>query len=351
LLTHASFRELTAGYAADMAAKRQGRVAVVTGASAGVGRATAIELARRGDSVALIARGEEGLAGAERDVAEAGGRALAIPTDVADHRAVERAAEQTEAELGPIDVWVNDAMATIFSPFSAVEPDEFQRAAEVTFLGFVWGTRSALNRMRPRNRGVIVQVSSALAFRGIPLQSAYCASKHAIKGFTESVRTELMADGSDVKLSMVHLPAVNTPQFDVGRTRMSRHPMPVPPIYQPEVPARAIAWATEAAPRDHYVGAPVWKTIWGNRIAPWAADLYLARKGIDSQLTDQAIDPRARDDNLFDPASGDRGAHGDFDDQARSHALTSWIGRHSGVATAVAAAGALGAGAALASRR
>jgi NAD(P)-dependent dehydrogenase (short-subunit alcohol dehydrogenase family) len=315
------------GYAAGMARKHSGRVVVVTGASAGVGRATAIELAREGTTVALLARGEEGLAGAERDVADAGGRGLAIPTDVADPQAVEAAAEQVEVELGPIDAWVNDAMATIFSPFAAVEPDEFRRATEVTYLGYVWGTRAALQRMRPRDRGVIVQVSSALAFRGIPLQSAYCGAKHAIKGFTESVRTELLADGSSVKLSMVHLPAVNTPQFEIGRTRLPRHPQPVPPIYEPEVPARAIAWATEHAPRDHYVGAPVWKTIWGNRLAPWLADRYLARNGESSQQTEQSIDPRARNDNLFDPAPGDPGTHGEFDDGSRSHALTSWVAR------------------------
>jgi NAD(P)-dependent dehydrogenase (short-subunit alcohol dehydrogenase family) len=322
-----------------------GRVVVITGASAGVGRATALELAKQGDAIALLARGEDGLAAAEREVAEAGARALAIPTDVADPEAVEQAAQRVESELGPIDAWVNDAMATIFSPFAAIEPEEFRRATEVTYLGFVWGTRAALERMRPRDRGVVVQVSSALAFRGIPLQSAYCAAKHAIKGFTESVRTELIADGSAVRLSMVHLPAVNTPQFEVGRTRLPRHPQPVPPIYQPEVPARAIAWATHHAPRDHYVGAPVWKTIWGNRLAPWFADRYLARNGIDSQQTDESIDPRARNDNLFEPPPGDHGTHGEFDEGARSHALTSWVARNrmtiagaAGVAAALTAA-------------
>jgi NAD(P)-dependent dehydrogenase (short-subunit alcohol dehydrogenase family) len=320
-----------------------GRIAVVTGASAGIGRASAIELAARGYRVALLARGQDGLDAAAREILEGGsGEALAVPVDVADPAAVDVAATTVEEELGPIDVWVNDAMATIFSPFSEIEPEEYRRSTEVTYLGAVWGTRSALRRMRPRDRGTIVQVGSALAYRGIPLQSPYCGAKHAIKGFTESVRTELLHDGSGVRISMVQLPALNTPQFDIGRTKLPRHPQPVPPIYQPEVAARAIAWAAEHAPREHYVGAPVWKTIVGNKLAPWVADLYLARNGVKSQQTDEPVDHRP--DNLFAPVPGDHGSHGGFDDRARSHSAVSWAARHRRVLAGLAA-GAVAAGA------
>jgi NAD(P)-dependent dehydrogenase (short-subunit alcohol dehydrogenase family) len=303
------------------------RVVVVTGASAGIGRAVARELGQRGDRVALLARGEDGLAAAAAEIEEAGGRGLPVPADVADPAQVESAAEEAERELGPIDVWINDAMATVFAPFGEVEPDEFRRATEVTYLGAVWGTRAALRRMRSRDKGVIVQVGSALAYRGIPLQSAYCGAKHAMKGFTEAVRCELLHDGSNVKITMVQLPALNTPQFEVGRTRLGRHPQPVPPIYQPEVAARAIVWASEHAPREHYVGAPVWKTVWGNRIAPWFADRYLAKTGYDSQQTDEPVSP-SRPDNLFSPVPGDHGAHGSFDSDARSHSALDWATRH-----------------------
>jgi NAD(P)-dependent dehydrogenase (short-subunit alcohol dehydrogenase family) len=325
-----------------------GRVVVITGASAGVGRATALEFARRGDRVALLARGQDALAEASREISADGGEALSLSVDVADPGAVDAAASSVEEELGPIDVWVNDAMATVFSPFATIAPDEFRRSTEVTYLGAVWGTRAALDRMRPRDRGTIVQVGSALAYRGIPLQSAYCGAKHGIKGFTESVRTELLHDGSGVRISMVQLPALNTPQFEVGRTKLPRHPQPVPPIYQPEVAARAIVWAADRAPRQHYVGAPVWKTIWGNRLAPWIADLYLARNGYDAQQTDEPVDP-GRPDNLFAPVPGDHGAHGSFDDGARAHSVVSWAGRHRRPLAAGAAVLA-GAGAALAVR-
>ena len=324
-----------------------GRVVVVTGASAGIGRAVAIECGRRGDRVALLARGAEGLAGASRDVLAAGGEALALPTDVADPEAVDSAATAAEEELGPIDVWVNDAMATVFSPFAEIEPDEFRRSTEVTYLGAVWGTRAALRRMVPRDRGTIVQVGSALAFRGIPLQAPYCGAKHALKGFTEAVRTELLHDESGVRITMVQLPALNTPQFEVGRTKLPRHPQPVPPIYQPEVAARSIVWASERAPRQHYVGWSVWKTIWGNRLAPWFADRYLARTGYDAQQTDEPVAPD-RPDNLFTPVAGDHGAHGSFDSGARSHSTVAWIGRHrrllagAGLAATAAVGAALG---------
>ena len=323
-----------------------GRVVVITGASAGVGRATAREFGRNGDRVALLARGPDALAGASRDISADGGEALSLSVDVADPSAVDDAATTVEEELGPIDVWVNDAMATVFSPFAEIDPPEFSRATEVTYLGAVWGTRAALARMRPRDRGTIVQVGSALAYRGIPLQSAYCGAKHGLKGFTESVRTELLHDASGVRITMVQLPALNTPQFEVGRTKLPRHPQPVPPIYQPEVAARAIVWASERAPREHFVGAPVWKTVWGNKLAPWVADRYLARTGYEAQQTEESVGPD-RPDNLFAPVPGDHGAHGLFDDAARSHSVVSWAARHR-APLAAAATVAVAAGAALA---
>jgi NAD(P)-dependent dehydrogenase (short-subunit alcohol dehydrogenase family) len=318
------------------------RVVVVTGSSAGVGRAAAKAFAARGDRVALLARGEEGLAGAAAEVGGAGGEALAIPTDVADPEAVDAAAERVEQELGPIDVWVNDAMATVFSPFAEIEPAEFRRATEVTYFGCVWGTRAALRRMVARDRGVVVQVGSALAFRGIPLQAPYCAAKHAIEGFSESVRVELMHDRSAVRISMVHMPALNTPQFEIGRTKLPRHPQPVPPIYQPEVAAEAIVWISSHRRRQLYVGAPTLKTVIGNRIAPWLADIYLARTGYDAQQTEELVDPE-RPDNLFEPVPGDHGTHGRFDEGARAGSAVTWLSRHRGLVAGLAAAGAGGA--------
>jgi len=320
-----------------------GKVVVVTGASAGVGRAAARAFAARGDRVALVARGPESLEGAARDVREAGGEPLVVAADVADWEQVDGAAATIEAELGEIDVWVNDAMATVFAPFAEVEPDEFERATRVTYLGVVWGTRAALSRMRPRGRGVVVQVGSALAYRGIPLQSAYCGAKHAIKGFTESLRTELLHDRSGVHLTMVQMPALNTPQFEIGRTKLDRHPQPVPPIYEPEVAADAIVWASEHRRREIYVGGPTVKTIWGNKLAPALADVYLARNGFDAQLTEQPLNG-GREGNLFAPVPGDHGTRGRFED-SRRHSIQLALAKHrralAGAGLAVAGAAAL----------
>jgi NAD(P)-dependent dehydrogenase (short-subunit alcohol dehydrogenase family) len=324
-------------------------VAAVTGASAGVGRATARRLAEDGYDVALLARGHEGLDGARREVEQAGRRGLPIPTDVADHSQVEAAAERIESEWGPIDLWVNNAMVTVFSPFAEIDPEEFTRATEVTYLGVVWGTRSALKRMLPRDRGAIVIVGSALAYRGIPLQSAYCGAKHAVKGFFESVRTELVHDGSRVRISMVDLPGLNTPQFEHCRTRLPKQPQPVPPIYQPEVAADAIAWVGRSGEREVYVGAPTWKTIWGSRIAPRIADLYLGHTGYGSQQTDQPVNGD-RPDNLFSPVSRDEGAHGPFDERTRSRSPLLWVAKHRR-AVGAAAAGAAAAAAAVVVKR
>jgi NAD(P)-dependent dehydrogenase (short-subunit alcohol dehydrogenase family) len=316
------------------------KIVVVTGASAGVGRAAAIAFARRGESVALLARGAESLDGAARDVAQAGGDPLIVPTDVADHDQVEAAAETVETELGPIDVWVNNAMTTVFAPFDDIEPPEFARATQVTYLGVVWGTRAAIRRMRPRNRGTVVQVGSALAYRGIPLQAPYCGAKHAIKGFTESVRSELLHDGSGVHVTMVQLPALNTPQFEIGRTKMDRQPRPVPPIYQPEVAAEAIVWASQRRRREIYVGGPTVKTIWGNKLLPGLGDRYLARNGYAAQLTDEELEG-GRQGNLFAPVPGDHGTRGRFGD-ARRRSLQFALSKHRraiGGALAVAALG------------
>jgi NAD(P)-dependent dehydrogenase (short-subunit alcohol dehydrogenase family) len=278
--------------------------------------------------VGLIARGREGLQGARREVEAAGGRAMAVSADVADAEQVEGAAAAIEAELGPIDVWVNDAMVTIFAPFTEIEPQEFRRATEVTYLGAVWGTRAALRRMLPRDRGSIVFVGSALCFRGIPLQSAYCGAKHAVQGFFESVRTELAHRKSAVLTSIVQLPGVNTPQFDHCRSRMERHATPVPPIYQPEVCAEAVVYAAHHRRRQIYVGGSTVMTIWGNRLAPWLADRYLARTGFSSQQTPDPPDPRNQPGNLFEPVPGDPGAHGDFDSTAHTRSAQLWASLH-----------------------
>lgn len=300
----------------------KGKVVVVTGASAGVGRATVKEFARRGASLGLIARGRERLDATKREVEQFGGRAIVLPADVANADQVEDAAEQTERELGPIDVWVNNAMTTIFARFSEITPNEFKRATEVTYLGQVYGTMAALKRMRARNRGTIVQVGSALAYRSIPLQSAYCGAKHAIIGFTDSIRSELIHDGSNVHITAVMLPAMNTPQFGWCRTRLPRHPQPVPPIYEPEVAANAIVWAAGHKRREIYVGWPTVEAIYGQELAPSFADRYLAAHGFDGQQTSQPVPPD-RPDNLFEPVQADCAAHGIFGGQARCYSLQS----------------------------
>jgi NAD(P)-dependent dehydrogenase (short-subunit alcohol dehydrogenase family) len=299
-----------------MSATTDSDVVVVTGASAGVGRATARAFAERNAKVGLLARGEDGLEGAREDVEDAGGEAVVVPTDVADPDAVEAAADAVEDAFGPIDVWVNDAMVSVFSPAAEMTADDYRRVTEVTYLGYVHGTQTALERMRPREEGTIVQVGSALAYRGIPLQSAYCGAKHAIQGYTESVRTELLHDDSGVQLSMVQMPAMNTPQFEWTKTRLPGKPQPVPPIYQPEVAARAIVWTVDHDEDELWVGRSTVKAILGNRLIPRRLDDYLARGGYDSQQTDEPVDSD-REHNLYEPVSGDFGAHGPFDDRAR----------------------------------
>ncbi|GAA1576829.1 SDR family oxidoreductase [Kribbella sancticallisti] len=289
----------------------------ITGASAGIGRATARLFAERGYDVGLIARGDEGLSAAEAEVEYTGSRAVAVQADVSDHEAVERAAKQIEDELGPIDVWINDAMATVFGPFLDLEPEEFRRVTEVTYLGFVNGTRAALQRMIPRDQGVIIQVGSALAYRGIPLQSAYCGAKHAAQGFTDSIRCELLHDESNVRIAEVQMPAVNTPQFRIQRSKLNRKAQPVPPIYQPELAAEAIWHAAHHNRRQIWVGLPTVYTILGNRVAAPLLDAFLGKTGYDSQQVDEPETPN-RPDNLNDPVPGDHGSHGVFDDTAKS---------------------------------
>ncbi len=331
------------------------RVVVVTGASGGVGRAVARRFGARGDRVALLARGEAGLIGAAADV-ERGGEALSIPVDVAEFESVEHAADTVERELGPIDVWVNAAFTSVFAPFMEIEPEEFRRVTDVTYLGYVYGTRSALRRMLPRDSGTIVQVGSALAYRGIPLQSAYCGAKHAIQGFNESVRCELLHRGSRVRTTMVQLPAVNTPQFSWVLSRLARRAQPVPPIYQPEVAARAVVYAADhPRRREYWVGGSTAATLAANAIAPGILDRYLARTGFDSQQTDQPRDPRQAA-NLWKPADRrpghDYGAHGAFDDRSTGHSAQLWVSqRHGWLAAAASAAGVAAAVIGLAGRR
>ncbi len=312
-------------------------VVVVTGASAGVGRATAIEFARHGWRVALIARGAEGLSGARLDVERAGGEALVIPLDVADPDAVEAAAAKVETEWGPIDVWVNDAMATIFSDILNITPADFKRATEVTYLGAVWGIVAALRRMQPRDRGTIVQVGSALAYRSIPLQAPYCGAKSAVRGFIDSLRCELIHAKSRVHVTMVQLSAFNTPQFEWGRTTMKKRPRPMGKIFQPEVAARAIYWAATHRRRELWVGWPAVQAILGTRIVPGLVDGILGRSAWDGQHTDELL-PEGRKDNLYEPVDGnggDHGAHGRFDALAHAFSSQLWLTTHRGAVATV----------------
>jgi NAD(P)-dependent dehydrogenase (short-subunit alcohol dehydrogenase family) len=314
-----------------MRRRRSPEVVVVTGASAGIGRAVVREFARHGARLGLLARGQAGLEAAKAEVARLGGQAIALPIDVVVADQVEAAAAQVEEQFGPIDIWINDAMTTVFSPFHEMSAEEFERVTAVTYLGVVYGTQAALRRMLPRDRGMIVQVGSALAYRGIPLQSAYCGAKHAIQGFTEAVRCELLHDHRQIWLSMVQLPAVNTPQFEWGKSRMPDRAQPVPPIYQPEVAARAIYYAAHHRRREIYVGLSTVIAILGDKLASGIGDWYLARTGYASQqLANQPENP-ARLDNLWEPVDGpegDRGAHGPFDQRAHSHSLQTWVTLH-----------------------
>ncbi len=295
-------------------------VVVITGASAGVGRATARAFARRGYAIGLIARGIERLQEAKADVDAAGGVGLVLPADVADASAIEAAAERVEQELGAIDVWVNCAMATVFAPLSAISADEFRRVTDVTYLGQVHGAMSAVRRMRLRDHGTVVNVSSALAYHGLPLQSAYCGAKFAIRGFTESLRAELIHDGSRIRISMVVLPAVNTPQFEWARNKLPMRPQPAPPIYEPEVPAAQIVRAAETGAREILIGRASFKLVFGSILMPGIVDRMLAKMGYSGQQTDEPADP-VRPDNLFSPVTGNYAAHGRFDARASGHAI------------------------------
>jgi NAD(P)-dependent dehydrogenase (short-subunit alcohol dehydrogenase family) len=324
--------------ALDGESARKG-VVVVTGGSAGLGRAIARAFANAGYDVAVLARGQDGLAGAVADVGATGRRGLGIVCDVADHEAVDAAAEQVEDRMGPIAVWVNNAMTTIFAPFTDTDPGDFERATAVTYFGFVNGTRAALRRMKPRDRGVIIQVGSALAYRGIPLQAAYCGSKHAMVGFTESVITELLHDRSKVRVSMVHMPALNTIQFNWVKSLLPHHPQPVPPIYQPEVGAAAVLRIAEHPRRNTWVGLPTAYTVLGNRVAAPLLDRYLGRTGYDGQQSKEDTRPEIGD-NLYSPVPGDQGAHGDFDYKAHERSPFTWLGLHRRSVLGTLAAGA-----------
>ena len=306
---------------------RNAEVVVITGASAGIGRATARAFGARGASVGLIARGRDALEEARREIEAVGGRALVCPVDVADAEQVEAAADRVEAAFGPIDVWVNDAMVTVFGPVHAITAAEFGRVTEVTYLGTVHGTMAALRRMRPRNRGAIVQVGSALAYRSIPLQAAYCAAKSAVRGFTDSLRCELLHDGCDVHLTMVQLSAFNTPQFDWARNHMHREPQPLPPIFQPEVAADAIVWAAHHRRREVWVGWPAVKAILGQRAIPGVLDRMLAQSCYRGQLSERSAKPN-RPDNLRQTVPGDHGARGRFSARARPRSWQFWLTSH-----------------------
>jgi NADP-dependent 3-hydroxy acid dehydrogenase YdfG len=329
-------------------ATRTPQIVVVTGASGGIGRASARAFGRRGDTVVLLARGETGLAGAAREVEAAGGRAVTMPVDVSDAEAVAAVVELVETEVGPIDTWVNVAFTSVFAPVDAIKPAEYKRVTEVSYLGYVYSTIAVLPRMKARDRGTIVQVGSALAYRGIPLQSAYCGAKHAIQGFHETLRCELLHENSGVRVTMVQMPAVNTPQFSWVLSRLPRHAQPVPPIYQPELAAKAVVYAAEhPRRREYWVGSSTVGTLAANAIAPGLLDRYLARTAFASQQTGQRQDPDAPA-NLWEPADGqdgrDFGATGVFGDEAHERDPQLWASQHHGLLGA--AAGLVGAGAA-----
>lgn len=321
-----------------------GRTVVVTGASAGVGRAVAHSFARRGWRVGLVARGQEALEAARAECERLGGHAEVLPADVADPEQVEAVAERAETELGPIEVWVNDAMATVFAPVSEVTPQEFRRATEVTYLGAVYGTMAALRRMQQRGRGAIVQVGSALSYRAIPLQSAYCGAKFALRGFTDSLRTELLHDHSEVWITMVQLPAVNTPQFDWCLSKLDEHPQPVPPIYQPQVPAEAVYHASQLRRREIFCGGSAAAVILGNRVAPGLGDRYLARTGYKSQQDPSLPYDRNRPHNLFQPVPGEADTRGSFTGSSKGRSVQLWLSLHRGGVLAALATGAAGLG-------
>ncbi|MFC5972286.1 SDR family oxidoreductase [Halomarina salina] len=302
-------------------------VVVVSGATSGVGRAVAQKFGEEGAAVGLLARSEDGLEGAVEDVEAAGGRAHAVETDVSEYEQVEAAADEIEEELGDIDVWVNNAMVTVFSEVQDLEPDEYQQVTDVTYLGTVYGSKVALDRMAERGEGKLVQIGSALSYRAIPLQSAYCGAKFAIRGFTDSLRVELKHNDSDVGVTMVQLPAVNTPQFEHSRTHVDEHPQPVAPIYQPEVIADGVYWAAHNDRRELYIGRSTLKTIWGNKIAPWFADWMLSRNGYEGQFSDKPYDPD-RPDNLYDTTEGDPGARGVFGDKSLDSSLELQLAKH-----------------------
>src|SRR5438270_1009196 len=319
-------------------------VVVITGASGGVGRATARKFAAEGAKIGLLARGRKGLEATAREVEQAGGQALVLPTDVSDYDQVEAAAASVEDAFGPIDVWINDAMVTVYAEFLDIEPEEFRRATDVTYHGMVWGTRAALKRMVPRDRGTIVQVCSAMSYRGIPLQSPYCGAKAACKNFTESILTELIHHKSKVRVSMIQLPGVNTTQFTWGRTKLPKQTMPVPPIYQPEIAADAIHHAAYHKRRQIYVGIPTVMNVIGERLAPWLLDHYLAKTGFGSQMTDEPLNADGHD-NLFTPVDEERGAHGPFDGKAHSVSPQYELAKRRGLVLAGVGAAVAGAGA------
>ncbi|MGH8428314.1 MAG: SDR family oxidoreductase [Gammaproteobacteria bacterium] len=319
--------QVNSEYAIVAGAGRKPEVVVITGASAGVGRATVRAFARLGAHIGLLARGQEGLDAAKREVELRGGRAIAISVDVADAEAVERAAAEVEETLGPIDIWINVAMATILAPFDKVTPEEFRRVTEVTYLGNVYGTMAALKRMLPRNRGTIVQVSSALAYHSIPLQAPYCGAKHAINGYTDSLCEELLHRGSQVHVAVVNMPGLNTPQFDWALNKMAKRPRPVAPVYQPEVAARAIVWAAHHRRRRMYVGLSAMLMIWADKFAPGLLDRYMARTAVSGQQSTETADHDAPD-NLWKPIGGDHGAHGRFNSEAYGHSIQLWATMH-----------------------